>query len=242
MRLAALLIAVFLAPTAHAALVSLCGTSVCYEYQDDPIQNPGIAVLGAPTLLGNSNVLSFLPTTFHGEAAGGQSSVEAAFHFSRVWSPQGLEIDAIRATSLGDYQALGDGTVTTGLWLTAVDHVNDGGSSGYPESTSVAGIFGPAGGTGLPFLNWNLDGALHPAEAFVDLASSVSLTIVTRLDSMALEPGDGVFLAQKLLLVSTTTVPAPSALPLALTGLAGLLGWKGRKARSFMRRAPATRT
>lgn len=241
MRLAVLVIAASLSSTAQAALVSLCGTSVCYEYQNDPAQNPGIALLGAPTLLGNSNVLRFLPTAFRDQAAGGQSSVEAAFHFSRVWSPHGVEIDSIAAVSLGDYQALGGGTASVGLSLTAVDQAHDGGGPGFPESVSANGAFGPAGGTGLPFLNWNLDQSVNPADAFADLATSVSLTIAARLDSLALGAEDGVFLAQKLLLVSAATVvPAPSALPLALTGLAGLLGFRGRRARKS--RAPCRRT
>lgn len=237
MRLAALVISTFLASSAHAALLSVCGTSVCYEYQDDPVLNPGITLLGAPALLGNSDVLRFVPTAFRSEAAGGQESVQAEFHFSRIWSPAGLEIHAISGASFGDYQALGDGTATVGLAMTAVDQANEGGGGGYPESIGIAQVFGPAGATGLPFLNWNLDGALNPADAFTDLAKSVSLTIVARLDSVAPGSADGVFLAQKLLLVSAATVvPAPSALPLALTGIAGLLGFKGRRVLRAARR------
>lgn len=220
----------------HAATVSLCGTSVCYEYDDDPAQNPGIALLGVPGLLGNSNVVRFLPTAFGGGAAGGQTTMASEFRFSRVWSPQGLEIQTISAAAFGDYQALGGGTVTTELVLTAVDQADEGGGGGYPETVTVAGAFGPAGPTGLPFLNWDLEAALSPADAFADLASSVSLSIAARLEGMAPGSADGVFLAQKLLLVSATTVvPGPSALPLALTGLAALIGFKGRRPRRAVR-------
>ena len=48
---------VFAAPV-QAALVQLCGQTVCYEYDNNPLVNDGLLLFGAPRLLGNSDVLA----------------------------------------------------------------------------------------------------------------------------------------------------------------------------------------
>jgi hypothetical protein len=228
-----LILATCLAKPGWTAPVSLCGPSICYTYDNDALLNPGIVLLGAPTLLGNSDVLKFTPTQFFAESTGpgGASAGAATFRLNRVWSPAGTEIGAIGASAAGDYQILGGGTASIELSLTAVDLVNDLALPGFPESISRGGVFTSSVATGLPFVNWSVGQSINPAEAFLDLATSVSLEIVVRLNAVANESGQGVFLAQKLGLANAAVVPGPGALPLATTGLLTLLGLGRRQLR-----------
>ena len=180
------LAASFTAPV-HAALVQLCGTTICYEYDNDAAANPGVTLLGTPTLLGNSNVLKFTPGTMNVFTTGAANTADLnwSFHLTRVWSPQGLEIGPISLLVAGDYQIPVGGTVRADFALRAQDAVADGGLPGFPESVDWAGSFNESIPTGLPFRNWDLTGGLNPAAAFADLASSVSLTIVGHLSVTA---------------------------------------------------------
>ncbi len=219
----------------HAALVQLCGTDVCYEYDNDGSVNPGVALFGAPTLLSNSNVLKFTPTTLNVFTGGAGSAAEVtwSFQFTRVWSPQGLEIGPINLFLAGDYQIPVGGTVRADVALRAEDSGADGGQPGFPEVVDWAGSFSESAATGLAFRNWDFTGGINPADAFTDLATGVSLTIFGRLSVTAGGPEDSAFIAQKLgLLAGATVVPAPGAAWLMTTALVALLHRVRRKSRS----------
>ena len=62
--------AFFCAAPVQAALVQVCGQTVCYEYDNDPLVNDGLLLFGAPRLLGISDVLSFTPSVFFAMAYG----------------------------------------------------------------------------------------------------------------------------------------------------------------------------
>ncbi|MBM4221410.1 MAG: hypothetical protein FJ170_05620 [Gammaproteobacteria bacterium] len=228
--------AVFSVP-ARAALVQLCGQTVCYEYENNPLVNQGLLLVGGPRLLGNSNVLNFTPVVFNAMAfgPGGLEERTATFHFSRIWSPAGLEIAAISISDSGDYQVFNGGSVTAGLVLRSNDLVHDGQGPGYPESAVAAGGFGSSAPTGLPFQNWSYTASIDPAAAFADLATSVDLTIISTLRASTGAPGHAAFVARKLSLTTATTaaVPAPAGFWLLATGgllLAGRIRRAGRKA------------
>ena len=126
---------------ARAALVQLCGPLICYEYDDDAGANPGIAYYGAPTLLSGSDTLKFTPTDFAVDSDPGTTdipspSITADFSFTRIWSPYGFEIGSISVQEDGDYQILGDASVTATLDLIVNDLVNDRPTLGFPEQTS----------------------------------------------------------------------------------------------------------
>ena len=74
-----------------AALVTLCGPNVCYEYDNDPAVNAGITLFGAPSLLGMSDVLEFTPTAFSASSSGGVATTSAVFQFKRIYSIGGGE-------------------------------------------------------------------------------------------------------------------------------------------------------
>jgi hypothetical protein len=221
----------------QAAVVQLCGQTVCYEYDNNPLVNDGLLLFGAPRLLGNSDVLSFTPSVFYAMAygAGGQDERSASFHFSRIWSPAGLEIGAITLSDSGDYQVFNGGSVTAGLVLHASDLVDDGQTPGYPESVAATEGFSSSVPTGLPFQNWSYTNSINPAAAFADLATSVDLTIFSILQASTDAPGHSAFVARKLSLTAVTTaaVPAPAGVWLLATGgllLAGRIRRAGRKA------------
>lgn len=215
--------AVFAAP-AHAAPVQLCGQTVCYEYDDNPLVNDGLLLFGAPRLLGNSDVLGFTPVVFNAMAfgAGGFDERIASFRFSRIWSPAGLEIGAIGISDSGDYQVFNGGSVSAGLVLRSSDLLDDGQGPGYLESVVVADGFDSSAPTGLPFQNWSYTNTINPADTFADLATSVDLTITSSLQAVTGAPGHAAFIARKLsLTAATAVVPAPAGFWLLATG--GLL-------------------
>ncbi len=227
--LAAILVAagaVFAAPV-QAALVQLCGQTVCYEYDNNPLVNDGLLLLGVPRLLGNSDVLRFTPSVFHAMAfgPGGFDERAAGFHFSRIWSPTGREIGAINISESGDYQLFNGGSVTAGLVLHSSDLVDDGYGPGFLESVAAVDGFGSSTPTGLPFQNWSYTSSIDPAASFADLATSVDLTIFNLLQAVTDSPGHSAFIARKLSLTAVTTaaVPAPGGLWLLLTAGGALL-------------------
>ena len=119
---------------AVAAPVTLCGPSVCYEFDDDPGVNPGVAVYGLPTLLGGSDYLQFTPTTFLALGANGTAqTVSTVFQFDSIYTTPGFEISAIAVQEFGDYRIVNGGTVAANLRLQAVDQFNDTGYGGFPE-------------------------------------------------------------------------------------------------------------
>lgn len=219
------------AASAIAAAVQLCGPTVCYAFDDDPLVNPGVADLGLPTLLGNSDVLRFTPGLFSLGAAGpgGSAARSAEFRFDQVWSPEGHELALVSLLASGDYQLLGGGSAVASLELLAKDLDQDDGLPGFPETIAGSGGHSASLPTGLPFLNWTASASVEPAAAFADLATRVSLTIRSHLALGASSAEDGGFLAGKLLLLGTTTVvPLPGTLGLLGTGLLALWGGRGR--------------
>jgi hypothetical protein len=224
--LAAILLAAgaICATPVQAALVQLCGQTICYEYDNNPIVNDGLLLLGVPRLRGNSDVLSFTPSVFHAMAfgPGGLDERTASFRFSRIWSPAGLEIGAISISESGDYQLFNGGSVTAGLVLHSSDLVDDGYGPGFLESVAAVEGFASSTPTGLPFRNWSYTSSIDPAASFADLATSVDLTIFNVLQAATDSPGHSAFIARKLsLTAATAVVPAPAGFWLLATG--GLL-------------------
>jgi hypothetical protein len=218
---------------AQAALVELCGQTVCYEYDNDPVLNDGLLLFGAPRLLGNSDVLSFTPSVFYAMAfgPGGFDERTAGFHFNRIWSPAGLEIGAISISDSGDYQLFNGGSVTSGLVLHSSDLVDDGYGAGYLESVVAVEGFSSATPTGLPFQNWSYTTSIDPAATFADLATSVDLTVFSVLQAITDGPGQSAFIARKLsMTVATAVVPAPAAGWLLGTASLALLSCVRRRA------------
>lgn len=208
---------------AQAALVTLCGNTICYEYDNNPLVNTGYTLYGAPTLLANSDTLKFAPTSFDADSDPGTGAIPtptetAVFLFNRVYSLNGTsEIGTISIAEDGDYQILGDASVAANLRVQVIDLVDDGSPTlGFPEQIIDNQLFSTNVPTGLPFANWSLASTVSPAAVFADLASSVELSIQNTLQAFA-GPGGGYgYIAKKLLLTVSTTpttvvIPVPAA-------------------------------
>lgn len=219
---------------ASAALVQLCGPSICYEYDNNPGVNAGITLFGAPTLLGGSDTLEFTPTSFDATAAGagGYDNTVAIFQFTRVWTTNGGEVASITVSESGDYQILNGGTVNVNLRLQVVDKANDDGLPPFPEVLNPIVNWNTSTPTGLTAQNWSLSSTVNPAAAFTDLATVVDLQIQNQLQAFTYASGDFAHIFKKLTLTTTTTVvPLPAAAWLFMPAL-GLLGLCRRRIRS----------
>lgn len=217
--------------SAHAALVNLCGPMVCYEYDNDAMNNPGINSFGAPTLLGGSDVLEFTPTTFGLISTGGSvETLSAVFQFTRVYTTNGGEITSLSVTDSGDYRILNGGSVSDSLRLTSTDLNDDSGLPGFPESVTDLQVFSTAAPTpGFSFVNWSLTSSIDPAAAFNDVADVVNLQIHNVLDAVTYAAGQQAIIAKKLVLTTgVAVVPIPAAAWLFGSAL-GLLGWGVRR-------------
>lgn len=208
---------------ATAATVTLCGPTVCYEYNDDAAVNTGLAIFGAPTLLADSDFLLFTPTSYSAFGANGTSqTVTATFNFSRVYAlGADLEIGSLTLTEGGDYRVINGGSVVNNLRLQAVDGVNDTGALAFPELELDIQTFTSAAPTGFQLQEWSLASTLTPAALFTDLAGEVSLQIQNSLDAFSLAPGEFTFIQKKYMILGVTTqvVPVPAAAWLFASGI-----------------------
>ena len=224
----------FAASPAQAVPVTLCGTSICYEYDNNAGVNPGIALYGAPTLL-SGNTLSFVPTNFNADSDSSNSiptpTSVAVFKFSRVYTTNGGEIASITVNESGDYQIIGSGFVNVNMRLQSVDNVDDGlPTPGFAESTAPQFNWNASTPTGGPLVNWSLTGVITPAAMFADLATDIDFSIQNTLQAFAASPSYA-FVQKKLSLQVTavSTVPVPAAVWLFGSAL-GLFGFMRRKA------------
>ncbi|MBM4221411.1 MAG: hypothetical protein FJ170_05625 [Gammaproteobacteria bacterium] len=225
----------FIAMPAQAVPVTLCGTSICYEYDNSVGVNPGIALYGTPTLL-SGNTLSFVPTNFNADSDYGSSiptpTSVAVFKFSRVYTTDGGEVASITVNESGDYQIIGAGAVNANMRLQSVDNVGDGAPTpGFAESTAPQFNWNTSTATGFSLANWSLTGTITPAALFSDLATDVDFSIQNTLQAFAAS-GNYAFIQKKLALTvtATFTVPVPGAVWLFGSAL-GMFG--------FMRRGKA---
>lgn len=218
-----------LAPlAANAATVTLCGPTVCYEYNDDATVNTGLSSLGAPALLGGSDVLLFTPTAYLASGANGSGqTVTGTFQFDRIYAvTPGFEIASVTLTEGGDYRLINGDSVSANLRLQAIDLVNDNGTGTFPEVTTDLQSFASASPAGFSLIEWALGATLLPAQAFTDAASEISLQVQNSLDAFTANAGQFAFIQKKYLILDVTTqvIPVPAAAWLFASGLGLLAG------------------
>jgi hypothetical protein len=223
--------AALLSLPANAAIVQLCGPTICYEYDNNPAVNAGITLFQAPSLLAASDTLEFTPTAFNAFSANGAMvTTQAIFQFTRIWAPGGEEIQQITVAESGDYRIINGGLVSASLRLQVVDKSNEG-VGPFPEVLTDIQNFNTAVPTGFTPQNWSLTSSLFPAAQMLDPAVLIDLQIQNTLDAFTFASGEQAFIAKKLTL-NTTVVPVPAAVWLMGSGLA-LLGFLRRRAVSL---------
>lgn len=196
---------------ASAATVTLCGSSVCYEYDD---AQSGLALFGAPTLVGDS--LRFLPTEFLAAALSSGAPVDlttATFLIDRAYSVGGAPLADVSVTEVGDYLISGSGSVSANLFLLVAN--ND--STDFLTGSASTSTSGNSGGLQL----WDLAAAVstvpvNGAALFNDVAISIQNTLVAALGAGA---ADYSLLQKKAIFVSVNAVPLPATVWLMLTGI-----------------------
>ncbi|MEZ5564968.1 MAG: VPLPA-CTERM sorting domain-containing protein [Gammaproteobacteria bacterium] len=229
---AVVLAAALFSMPANAALVTLCGPNICYEYDNNPAVNAGITLYQAPSLLAGSDTLEFTPTAFNATSAngntppGGLATTQAIFQFSKIYAIGGGEIGQMTVTESGDYRIINGGTVSASLRIQVVDKTNEG-IGPFPEVITDIQNFTTSTPTGFTPQNWSLLSTWSPAALMVDPAYVVDLQIQNTLDALTSVSGEQAFIAKKLSLVATV-VPVPGA-ALLLGSALGVFGWARRR-------------
>jgi len=214
-------------PAARAATVSLCGPSVCYEYDN---AQAAVALFGLPTLIGNNII--FTPTVFRAESQDGvglhsgtnTDSVSATFVFDRVYTTlPGDEIFGLYLYEDGDYRIIQDGSVSGDLYFRAYNLNN------LLENTLATDSFGPVSGDSGGLQLWNMSANLWPSAVFSTIADDLRLQIQNDLSAFTDANGERAWIQKKLVLNVTTVVPIPVPAAAWLFGSAiGLLAWVRR--------------
>lgn len=206
-----------LAGGAHAATVTLCGPTICYEYDD---AQAAAAAFGQPTLIGDS--LRFLPADFLAISANGAGfDWEAAtFLISRIYSTTGQDIISISVFETGDYEIAGGGSVSTDLYLLAASNLS---GSDFAVATAAFGASGDSGG----LQEWAIEAEILPAAVFNGAASDLALQIQNFLTAVTNNNGELAWIQKKLVL-EVAVVPVPAAVWLFASAL-GLLGFVRRR-------------
>ncbi len=212
---------------ASAALVTLTGTNVIYEY--DSMTNAGaLSMLGTPTIVGDA--IRFLPPNLRAQSLNGEglNTVIADFHFSSVRTIGSAEISSVRLLEFGDYDIGGGGQAGAEL---AVVITNNTSPSESIEDIASFTASGETGGLQL----WTLESSLSPADSFAAIANDVTLSFANTLTASTSELGHSAWVQKKLSFVVSTTAPVvglaePTAIAIFFIGLLGIAAFVRRRA------------
>jgi len=215
-----MLLSLFAASSASAALVTLDGDNIVYVYETDDNVD-ALALFGAPDIVGDT--VRFLSSTFRAESNNGEGAVTetANFIFKRVYSKDGADIANIEVTEFGDYEISGGDTAEADVLLTASSNVD------LSDFTSGSDSFDAAGDSG-GLMTWQMVAAVNPGAAFTFDANDLALSLQNTLRAVTDANGETAWIQKKLTLVAST-IPVPAAVWLFGSAL-GLLGWLRRRA------------
>lgn len=206
-----------LAVSAQAATVTLCGPTICYEYDDAQV---AAAAFGQPTLVGDT--LRFLPAEFIALSAdgGGFDWSAATFRLDRIYSTTGQDIISLSVLETGDYEITGGGAVSADLYLLAASNLS---GSEFAVATAAFDASGDSGG----LQEWAIEAEILPAAVFAGGASDMALQIQNFLTAVTSGEGELAWIQKKLVL-EVAVVPVPAAVWLFASAL-GLLGFVRRR-------------
>ena len=214
--------ALLMSTASNAATVSMCGTDLCFEYNDSTL-------FGGGTVVGNN--IFFSPTNFRAESNNTdglvQESATLNVDVTLKNSGSGFVMDMFNLVEKGDYQMTG-GTTTS---------VTAGGSFSV-TSLTTGGLneLNTFNATGLDTIGavtaWD-------ASSSIDLSSisgwgsgtAVQIQLQNDLSATSNLQGEGAFIQKKFgdIGVIVNPVPVPAAVWLFGSGLLGLVGIARRK-------------
>lgn len=225
--LALALTASAISPAAQAAIQTLVGTNVTYQY-DDAV----VGLFGLPTLAGNS--LTFTPTNFKTLSSNGQGITQATSTINvQIFAHSGFTFPAVTVQESGDYYLIGsDAQVAVGGQIRAYDllnplpttsHITDSIVATAPlTTTTTLSTFGTT--------NWQADAMVNLPTAWS--AGGINLTIENILLAFTANQGSAAMIEKKFVGTAIVITPVPEAETYAmmLAGL-GLVGWMAGRRR-----------
>ena len=210
---AILLFCIIQANLSYAALVTLTGDTMNYEYDD---AQPALAEFGIPELIGDE--IRFLPLNFRAESTDGAGTdIESAnFVFSRVYSIDKSAITELEVVEFGDYNIVNGDNVTADLLFSVFNNNN------ASEFTSDLQSFS-ASGDSAGVQKWTLTSTVNPILEFSPTANDVAISIQNTLTATTNAAGELAWIQKKLTFIATTEPLDPADVPVpALTWLFGL--------------------
>ncbi len=215
---------------ASAALVSICGPNVCYDYDDAQL---AVGLTGTPTRVGDS--MQFVAENFRAQSSdnGGLVVVggdDANFIFSRVYTANSLdEITSFTVSEEFDYRITNGGTVDAVLYTAATSNL-----LGWETDTTNAtdDSFAASGDSGGRQIS-EIMTELYPGSAFSGPATDMQIVIRNTLSAYTGAAGELATIQKKFTLATNTilsspVVPLPASLWL-LGSAVGLLGVMRRR-------------
>lgn len=216
--------------TANAALVTLVGDTINYEYEDS---QAAMTLFGQPVIVGDA--VRFLPFTYRAQSldGAGAASADAEFIFSSVYSQDGTSLGGISVFEFGDYEISNGGSVSGEILLTVEDNISG-------ESAMAGQSFSDNVNLGSLQL-WSLTTGLDAETVFSALTDNISLAIHNTLTATSDALGDVSWIQTKMAFAAvskgsgtvnppTEVVPVPGVVWLFGAGLLALGSTRRKKA------------
>jgi hypothetical protein len=223
----ALAAALIIGTHAHAALVTLSGTSVDFIIDD---AQPGLAIYGGlPTVVGDS--LLFFPSTFRAQSNNGAGvvAVNGTVNFQIVSRNGNLALNTIAVSEFGDYFNTpgAGGSVSAVAQLGAVNLMSSNPPASFRQDIAQTGPQ-TAGGANP----WDLVTDINFRQVWLNPTSRVQIDIQNNLSATSIANFSESWIQKKFqgMVVDVQVVPLPAAFWLLASALGSLFGvsrWRG---------------
>lgn len=208
-------------PTAQAAIQTLVGTNVTYQY-DDAL----MGLFGLPSLSGDS--LVFTPTNFKAQSNNGQGIVSTNATINvKIFANPGFSFPGVSVQESGDYYLIGsDAQVAIGGEIRAFDLLNPLPTSSHiiDPIVATAALTTTTSLSSFGTTDWYADAMVAIPTAWS--AGGINLTIENLLLAYTANQGSAAMIEKKFVGTAIVITPVPEAdtYAMMLAGL-GLVGW-----------------
>jgi hypothetical protein len=223
----ALAAALIIGTHAHAALVTLSGTSVDFIIDD---AQPGLAIYGGlPTVVGDS--LLFFPSTFRAQSNNGAGvvAVNGTVNFQIVSRNGNLALNTIAVSEFGDYFNTpgAGGSVSAVAQLGAVNLMSSNPPASFRQDIAQTGPLTADGAN-----TWDLVTDINFRQVWLNPTSRVQIDIQNNLSATSIANFSESWIQKKFqgMVVDVQVVPLPAAFWLLASALGSLFGvsrWRG---------------